>query len=272
MKPSYSIVIGTLNRSPQKNYLGDTLTSLRKSGLWESPIPFRLDIVDSGSKDEDNYFKEQVYSNVPSPLSSHQLTVHRLDQAELKKPRPQWVSEKEGWFRRSRNANAVACLKVGIASGAPWVLFIEDDVEVCKDFLGSVDRWLHDHARRDRHLYSFCTPYKDVAKATMAGQQTWDFPIQAFYGNQALAFMRADAMLAASWIESRMQTWDTGQGFDLLLKEWAKARWPGVHHFLSSAPSLVQHVGQESSIHLGRFHQASGFCGTEWSYRSAVAR
>lgn len=262
----YSIVIGTLNRSPQENYLGRTLDNLHRSGLWDTPLPFRVDIVDSRSADNERYLQDEVYRHLHGAKSSHQLVIHLCDDAALTKAAPQWVSTKHGHTRRSRNANALECLRVGVLTGAPWVLFLEDDIDVCHDFLGSVDRWLQEHGRRDRHMYSFATPYKHVEAAFRAGDSAWDFPAHLFYGNQALAFHRREAISALDYIEQRLPTWDTGQGFDLLLKEWVSKTYPRSPMFLSSAPSFVQHIGRESTLHLGRFHTAAGWSGPEWSY------
>lgn len=273
MTPKYCIVIGTLNRTPQKNYLGETLQALRRSGLWDSPVPFRMDIVDSGSHEAHEYLREQVNPNVPTGLTSHQLLMHTVPAYELdEQQQPQFalVDKTHGHVRRSRNGNALECLRIGIASGAPWILFIEDDVDVCKDILGSIDRWLARHARRDRHLYTFATPYKMVCQAYEQGHTQWDFPVKGFYGNQALAFTRRDAISAHDYITKRLKTWDTGQGFDLLLKEWAFNTFKS-EFFLSSVPSFVQHMGQESSLHFGRFHQVSGFAGHDWSYETVMS-
>lgn len=270
MNLKYSIVIGTLDRSPRVNYLGQTLRNLKRSGLWDSPIPFRLDIIDSGSLDAKAHFDAEVYPFIPYPMSSARLILHHLEPLPETVQVPQFAirDKVHGQLRRSRNGNAIECLKIGIATGAPWILFIEDDVDVCDDVLGSIDRWLIEHGRRDRHLYTFATPYRAINAAWDRGMTSWDFPVKSFYGNQALAFTRADAISAVSFIEQRMTTWDTGQGFDLLLKEWATTVWRA-EVFLSSVPSFVQHIGEESSLHFGRFHRASGWSGQDWKYDGA---
>jgi hypothetical protein len=234
-----------------------------------------MDIVDSGSVDERNYIDTQVYPNIPPGLSSHKFAVHFLDMATMNMKSPQFAiyqtSEKLS-LRRSRNANAIECLKIGLATGAEWILFVEDDVDVCGDFLGSVDRWLAGHARRNRHLYSFCTPYKQIRTVRARGGTAWEFPWKAFYGNQCLVFHKRDAALAAKFIEDRMNTWDTGQGFDLLLKHWAAATWPGIPSLLSSVPSFAQHIGEESSLHFGRFHTGAEFGGPDYVYQAQEVR
>lgn len=272
MTPKYSIVIGTIDRAPRKNYLGETLINMRRSGIWDSPVPFRLDIIDSGSPNARAYFDEQIYPNIPNATGSPRIGIHYMEPLANNVQVPQFaIKDKEtGQLHRSRNANALECLRIGIASQAPWILFVEDDVDFCRDFLGSVDRWLARHARRDRHLYSFATPYKGVCQAWEQGLTSWDFPARNFYGNQALAFSRSDAISAENYIRRRLPTWDTGQGFDLLLKEWALGSFR-CEFFLSSVPSFVQHMGQESSIHFGRFHAVSGWAGRDWSYASSMS-
>jgi hypothetical protein len=269
MTPKYSIVIGTLDRAPQQNYLSMMLSNLSRAGLWDSPVPFSVDIVDSGSAHPHSYLEEQTKLSLPAQAI---VTFHTMPSIPRDVQVPQFAvkDKRDGRLRRSRNANGVECLRVGAATGAPWVLFIEDDVDFCADFLGSVDRWLTRHARRDRPMYSFATPYKMVCQAWESGQTSWNFPVKGFYGNQALAFTNRDARSAADFIEQRMKTWDTGQGFDLLLKEWA-THAKRAEFFLSSVPSFVQHIGKESSLHLGRFHEVSGFAGTEWSYQTQMS-
>lgn len=260
--PKYCIVVGTINRSPQENYLPQMLRNMARSGLWESSIPFQLDIIDSGSIGLDEY-KRVAMAEIPA-VHPQKVMFHPLTEDLSSRLSPQYAlkDKRDGHLRRSRNGNALECFRIGIESRTPWILFLEDDIDVCRDFLGSVDRWLSQHARRDRHMYSFATPYKMVCDAWKAGQTSWNFPVKGFYGNQALAFTRADASSAFDYIYTRLKEWDTGQGFDLLLKDWATMVWRA-EHFLSSVPSFAQHIGKESSIHLGRFHEVSGFSGID---------
>jgi hypothetical protein len=157
------------------------------------------------------------------------------------------------------NANASRMLLVTAEeTDAEWCLFLEDDLVFCRDFLASVEYWLETHARPDRRLYAFHAAYAEICSRTAEGE--WDYPIGAYYGCQAFALRREDALSAARWTEGSPKT----RGFDLLLKGWARETWPEIRYFLASAPCFVQHVGRESVILPGRFHQNQSFPGEDW--------
>ena len=56
------------------------------------------------------------------------------------------------------NENGCLALEAAVASGPDWVLFLEDDAGPIDDLVGSVDRWLDDHAEPDGHLYPLGSP------------------------------------------------------------------------------------------------------------------
>src|SRR5690606_13693649 len=143
-----------------------------------SPIPFELIVVDSGSPDVAAYLAREVTPHVPAGRCRVVTSAQRL----------------------TNNQNALRALEVGLATGADWIVHLEDDLLVCQDLLGSIDRWLTRHAHAHRHLYAFHTPYRQVAQAALSGLETWDYPIGAFYGNQCWAMRRAAAASAAAWI------------------------------------------------------------------------
>ena len=243
----YALVMRTLDRSPRQNYVGHTLRALARSGLWASDVPFTLTLVDSGSPDVESFLESDVFPAVPGGLERFEVAFA---------PR-----------RLTNNENAARALRLGIATGADWIVHLEDDIDVCADFLGSVDRWLAKNARKDRHLYTFHTPYSEVEKLAKGGRATsWDYPVNAFYGNQAWAMRRADAESALAFAEKRIPTLKSSKAFDLMLKEWARETWPAVGYFLASVPSFAQHVGRESSLHFGRFHTNQSWRGPEWRY------
>lgn len=244
MHSTYAYVMRTVDRTPRRNYLGETLRSIAQS-CGEAAVGDHLILLDSG------------------PSVSH---------TEI----PWWAAEIDGMphpniytstVKLTNNQNALRALQIGLATGAEWIIHLEDDIQVCADLFGSIDRWLHKHATPAYHLFTFHTPYPHVRRAFEAGKESWKYPIHNFYGNQCWAMRRADAHLAVAFLEEKIPQWRSGQGFDLLLKEWAWATWTNAKYFLASCPSFVQHVGTESSLHFGRFHQNGSFPGTEWSYR-----
>ena len=230
----YALGMLTFDRSPAPNYLGETLANFFNSfKLYHES--FELHLFDSGS---------------PDPAWLYGLPgVHHFPERRL-----------------TPNENAVALLRGCSALECDWVIFLEDDIDFCADFLIGVDRWLEQHEREDRHIYTFHTPYREVLRAYERGQTAWDYPISGFYGTQCLAMRREVAAEAAEGLAKLTATWESAKGYDLILKAWARERWPDVHHFLASAPCFVQHVGLRSSIGSG-FHENQSWPGRQWSYQ-----
>lgn len=233
----YGVMIRTYDR--QRNYLRETLADFERSIAGHPPVPYELHLFDSGSPDP------HWLDGLPG--------VHHFPTEKL-----------------TPNQNAVALMHGTAETDCEWILFMEDDISFCDDFLGSVDRWLTEYATEGRRVYTFYTPYHEVEKAFNRGESAWDYRIDKFYGTQCIAMRREDALAAAKMIEMRLLSWQSSKGYDLLIKDWAKQKWPGIHDFLASVPSFVQHVGEESSINSGRFHSCTSFQGPDWSYKGRV--
>jgi hypothetical protein len=242
-------VMRTVDRSPQTNYLGATLRRLEASaGEDEEACSILGDLIIVDSRPDD-------------PTRST----------------PWWGPHVSGLFhprivpaatRLTNNQNAIRALEVGLATGKPWICHLEDDIDVIDRFFDGVAQWLTDHTVDWRNpeylLYTFHAPYKGVRVAVAEGHTSWRYAVSGFYGNQCWAMGRDAAERLLTRLYAQVPTWSSGQGFDLLIKEWATIE--GDTHFLASAPSFVQHVGTESSLHLGRFHQNGSFPGQTWRY------
>lgn len=241
----WALVMRTVDRSPSANYVGQTLANLARAGLFRSSIPWTLAIVDSGSPA--SFFDDEGIS--------------RLVAREAGRVTLDWPSA-----RRTPNENAARALDLGADTGADWILFLEDDIDVCDRLLESVDAWIAKNRRKDRRVYSFCAAYAGVREAARSGRQAWDYPLAKFYGTQAYALWKDDARSAAEYMKRNPRYRGAHQCHDLLLKEWAREAHPKLGHFAASVPSFVQHVGKESSLHLGRFHEYASWPGREWRY------
>lgn len=155
---------------------------------------------------------------------------------------------------RTATENVAAALAKGVHQGKQWVLFLEDDIEVCDDFADRVSQWLAAYARADRHVYSFSCPHQELG--SIKGD-AWEYPIDRFCCTQAFALRTEDA--ASLYYYLLAHPTYTGAdgivstaGYDLSMREWAKVTWPEVDYFLASNPAFVQHVGVESVIAPGR--------------------
>jgi hypothetical protein len=96
--------------------------------------------------------------------------------------------------------NAQRAIACGVETGLPYIVVLEDDLDFCHDFQGSVARWLGDHLSNDYPMYVFGANYEQVTWAMQRGQTSWKYPVGAFYGAQALGWTRAAAEHLVEWL------------------------------------------------------------------------
>lgn len=161
---------------------------------------------------------------------------------------------------RTRNENGLWCLEVGFMEAGPegWVLFLEDDLEVCDHFLARVNRWLDVHARPATDppaLYSFYCPYGRSARAPSG---CWDYPLSWFNGCQAFALRSTHISGALLDMRPRLAGWDGPGGFDRLLSAWLSSTGGSLY---ASNPSFVQHVGVVTAMGYPHGHCSPTFPG-----------
>lgn len=251
-----AMVIKTRDRRPvgQPNYLGATLHHLARSGLWESSVLHSLQIVDSGSPDPREYIATEVTPYVPSGLSSHRLLID-LGVTGL---------------ARTLHQTAALAIRRGAATGAPWMLVLDDDIDVCDQFADAVVAWLEDHATPAQVLYAFGANFPHIQRCVLKGGTLWPYPVGALYGAQALAWSHDDAMQLADWLgpdpshePSLDPAGDGVRNWHHLLIGWGRSR--DVTHFAASAPSFVDHVGVGSGLN-NKFFRFASWLGPGWRY------
>ena len=245
-------VMVTVDRSVrgQTNYLAETLANLVRGGMLTTPRLTLFEIHDSGTSarpygwatdERDKVFYDDRFGEVyghPEPVCA--------------------------------NLNVAAALASGAASDAEFVLFLEDDIDVCADFFDSVGAWLDDHAAPDRLVYAFACPYPQVTDAAAGGATSWDYPIKgAFYGTQAFAVRSEDAADLAAFLRADPYRMNPGGScWDLIMQIWALEK--GAEFFLASAPSFAEHIGRESVVApRPATHTCPSWPGREWSYLQA---
>lgn len=242
-------VMVTVDRSPGVNYLAETLENLKRGGLLTSQRLAAFLVTDSG------------------PGCGFALSV--TDSALRGHPTPPYSGVTGGFEERvCANCNVARALRAGYESGAPWVLFLEDDIDVCADFFDSVGAWLDDHARDLRRVYALGANYPWVEEATAAGCTAANYPIEQFYGTQAFALRSEDALSLSEYlVEHCYDREEDGTAYDLLMADWARQTWPEIGHFLASCPSFVDHIGRTSSIRpRSETHAFPSWPGRKWSY------
>lgn len=248
MTRDLAAVLITVDRSPEPNYLAETLRNLGRAGTAASERLEKFVVVDN------------------DPGADFALmTVDRLNPTE-RPPRVHLDSMPED-MDRCANLNVSWSLGVG-AQYAPWVLFLEDDIDVCADFFDGVGAWLDDYARGDRRVYPLGANYGWVQEAQRNGQFAVDYPVGDFYGTQAFAIRSDDAVdLSRYLIAHCYDRTDDGTAYDLLIADWHAQRYPEIGHFLTPAPSFIQHIGWSSVIRpRPETHVFPSWPGRDWSY------
>lgn len=159
-----------------------------------------------------------------------------------------------------------------------WVLHLEDDVRPCQDFLGSVGRWLQVCTTERHRLATFfaISIAKELIIATGQGIPAIEFPLGQWTSSVAAAIRWEDAQLCGAWILENAKTWRVGpefpdwaryRGADKMLAAWQQVAYPELPDAVASAPCLVEHEGNVSSLsRFGRFRfvKAPVFTGQAW--------
>lgn len=231
----------TIDRSPNDNYLAQTLCSLKSSDLLESR---RLE-------------KLTIFNSCPDSWAESAI----LSDGQLRR-----VGAFTPFDRLNANHNVAEALRRSGERSIGWVLFLEDDIAVCASFFDSVGAWLDDYATDEHKIYAFGAAYPQIDECTAGGLSSWQYPIGSFYGTQCFAIEAIDAIDLAAYITAHCYDRQSdGTSYDLLMCGWAREY--DDTHFLASCPSFVQHVGSRSVIRpRADVHTFPSWPGTGWSY------
>lgn len=245
-----AIAVKTIDRGawPPKarNYLGATLANLERGGVFESERLHSLTLVDSGSPNPTKFIEGEA----------GELVKHcKLDIPDE---------------RRNYHRNAVRAITLAANSGADWAMVIEDDINVCSDFLESVVAWLEDHRKSSPMMYVFGANYSQIRAAYRKRQTVWRYPSRSFYGALCCVWSPEDARDLIDWygpdpcyVHEETGKKIHGRGHDLMLGRWGRDR--GIGHYMASVPCFIQHIGLESGLG-NRKIQYAGWRGPGYSY------
>jgi hypothetical protein len=228
---NFSIAVKTADRSPNKNYLFEMM---KRFGVW-SPLVHNVHIVDTGGSD---WLKDAFQEpGTIAPIIHTQMEKLTLHQ------------------------NAARAIRIAANDGADWTMVIEDDIDFCADFIGSVARWLKDLPAKTYKMFVLGANYSQLQNSK---DIVWNYPVHNFYGNQALVWKSSVARELANWLgEDPHYNGVRNHGHDLLLQNWGKET--GQKFFAASVPSFVQHIGNESGIG-NRFFTFPSWPGRTWRY------
>lgn len=247
MKPvDLAVVIPTVNRSPKPNYLKQTLDSIARSVEGQDSSNVRIFIVDSGPGFNNKL--EYPEHSLKFPVD---FRVYRYSQYRSLLP----------------YENIVECLNIGHKYARKWMLLLEDDVIVCKDFFGSVLRWLDGPINVHTQVFAFGSAHPNIKLGLEAGFDGIRIPAHEFYGTQAIAMRPETALAIARHLESSSHCKERPGEYDLAIADWVREAHPEYPYIVASCPSFVQHIGRESSIRdNGLFFEFDSFRGENWTY------
>lgn len=243
MPPSLLFTMRTADRSPKPNYLGQTVRSLIVQGV----LPTDIHLLPT----------DPAIAWLETELGKTPVSVHAPQK------------------HRKPNANGLAPIALLETYPADWIVLSEDDLEWCGDPLGSIARWLDDHATPERAIYRFFA-FDDVTRAGHGGSVV---PCREQKGSQVVALRAADARRFKLWAEAHPTNWRPTDapfqnrphdGFDKLLGYWALSEDPHATG-LVSRPFFVRHLGVESALHGRGLRRDREFAGTDWRYPVKVA-
>ena len=163
-----------------------------------------------------------------------------------------------------------------------WVLFLEDDIDVIGDFFDSVGRWLDKVSplHPDISVFTLGSCHPHVQQALDGGFDYCTNPLQphgSFYGTQAVVIRRCACSSLAAYIRTHAHDHKKdspdGAGYDHLMVQWALNNMSHPAHFITPAPSFVQHTGRTSIINpRDETHTFPAFPGREWVYQPNLTR
>lgn len=244
-----AIVIETADRRlfGKTNYLQTTVDNLKRAGVFQSSHFDSLTIVSGG--EQPGFYDGDV----------------------------RFIAC--GDRKISRQQNAANAIREGIATGAEYVLKLEDDLDFVDDFLDVVGQWLaqYGHApacmftlgwscetvvdshysTEDETVYGPGQSFPRIREFMKQGIDKLLIHPASFWGAQAVMWKRCYAQNLAEWlgedpwylgiVEETCQPGEVrDHGHDLLLGQWAMTTdRPTI---LVPVPSFVQHIGRQSSL------------------------
>jgi hypothetical protein len=232
----------TADRAPKRNYLRATLASLARGGVSELDIHIFPTDIHEGWLSE-SWMDRSYYVHYPR-------------------------------VRRRPNENGIAPIALLDEIDADWIVLSEDDLEWLADPLGSMARWLDEHATPDVMVYRFFA--FDVL--TKISEHVASAPLREMKGSQVVALRAADARRFAAWAKAHPLDWrpknapyqdKPHSGFDKLIGYWALQDRPSVTTGLVSRPFFVKHLGVQSSLHSRGIRMDAQYTGKSYGVEHA---
>ena len=213
--PKISAVMLTADRSPRQNYVGDSVNSLRASGLLDHPeVSFTL--LHFGRSNANLAPIQDNHSGMNIVIG------------------PQ----------RNYNFSVVKALRQAANTNADIVLFMEDDILVDKG-LADIVLAAFKSFGEDQKIIDFVSYYDGIYEHYFLGHNFLDMAANTYYGNQCFAMPNEAARSFADFVDQ--ESADKPGFCDVWIADWLQANnWGDTVR--CAVPSVAQHMGRDSNF------------------------
>ena len=251
-KLKYLITIPCVNREERNaiNVIERTFESFEKSQMFQSDIDFTIILFESGSKDTSylnfiNNYKEKycnknnsnkkieiIYSSVPLNGVTNTLKM---------------------FFYLNKLPDNLF----------DFVIWMDDDVFVCSNFIKNADIWIKNYANFSI-FSSLYVPYNSYTIQNRKYVQLANLP--GFYGTCCTIFKpKLSRFVIPTWFHSHFQKWEYNP--DTRFRDSIRMKFPYAKKICVSYPSLVQHMNIGSAIKMkkqvNKGHKTKTFIGED---------
>ena len=253
-KLRYLITIPCVNREERNavNVIERTFESFEKSGLFESNIELSILLFESGSVNKSyldflEKYKEKYCNNTNTNTNIKIQIIHSTTSLN-------GVSNTlRMFFYLSKLPKA----------SYNFIIWMDDDVFVCKNFIKNADIWIKNYANFSL-FSSLYVPYNTTLISDKKYVSLFDLP--AFYGTCCTIFKpELSNYVLPHWYNDHFQKFEYNP--DTRFRDSLKKEFPNVRKILVSSFSLVEHMNIGSAIKMKKVvnkgHKAIYFIGEE---------
>ena len=245
-KLRYLIVIPCVNREERRaiNIIEETFSGFEKSGMFESIIEFKILLFESGSYDKSYLDFIKVYQEkYPNKIE--------IIYSDLK------LNGNGNTFKMFLFLNKIP------KNNVDFIIWMDDDVFVCKKFIENADAWIKKYANFSM-FSSLYVPYDSypIKKFKYISHAR----VQDFIGTCCTIF-KPEIMKypLAQWFHKHHQMFDFNP--DVRFRESIRKYFFHINKMCVSNPSLVQHMNIGSSIYKNKKknkgHRCNNFIGED---------
>lgn len=251
-KLKYLIAIPCVNREERNaiNVIERTFEGFKKSGLFdETEIDVKIMLFESGSKNTSYLDFISTYNN----NTNSNNTTNNITIVYSKTP-------------LNGNSNTLRMFNIinQLSDGAiDFVIWMDDDVFVCKNFMKNADIWIKNYANFSV-FSSLYVPYDSFQIQNRKYVQLANLP--GFYGTCCTIFKpRLSKFVIPNWYNEHYEKFNYNP--DTRFRDNVRKQFPKAARICVSSPSLVQHMNIGSAIkqktHVKQGHKCNNFIGEE---------